>query len=63
MKESGEQRAILQKENAQLFRNRKNTVPMTTVEKFKRHGGGAFFGVEITAGGAETAFTAKRYKF
>ena len=36
---------------------------MTAVEQFKGHGGGAFPGIEIAAGGAETAFAAERYKF
>ena len=35
---------------------------MLRVNKFKRHGSGAINRVHVTAGGAETAVTAKRNK-
>lgn len=63
MEKIREQRAIFQKEKAQLFRDGKNTMTMTTIEKFKGHGGGAFSGIKIAAGWTKPTFAAKSNGF
>ena len=63
MKKTVEQRAILAKKDAKLFRDGKNTVTMNALNNFERHGSSALDGIEISAGRTKTAFAAERNKF
>lgn len=60
MKKAVQKRAVFQKKMAQFFVDGKNTMPMSTVDKFKGHTGRTFMGIFHTAGRAETAFAAER---
>ena len=61
-KKAVEEAAVFQKERPEFFCDSKDTVSVLDVDNFKRHGGGAVYGVFISASGTETAFTTKRDK-
>lgn len=63
MKKTIEQGTISAKEDAKFFRNSKDTMPVNALNDLERHGSGTLDGIEITAGGTETAFAAKGNKF
>ena len=63
MKETVEQRTIFAEEDTEFFGDGKNTMSVDTLDDFKGHGSCALYGIEITAGRAETAFAAKRNEF
>ncbi len=57
------ERAVIQKERAQIFINGKNEVPVGTVNEFEGHFRRAVNAVFVTAGGAELGMAAERDKF
>ena len=63
MKETVEQRTILKKKIPKILSNRKNAVPVTDINEFKRHTGSAFHGILVATGRAKAAVTAERNKF
>ena len=63
MKKTVEQRAILAKKDAKLFRDGKNTVTMNALNNFERHGSSTLDRIEVSTGRTETAFAAERNKF
>lgn len=63
MEKTVKQRAIFQKEMAEIFINGKNTMAVCNVYKFKGHRGSALHGVKIAASGAKPAVTSERNKF
>jgi len=63
MEEVAKKRTAFEKEAAKFFRDGKNTVPVYTIDKFRGHLKGAFHVVHVATGSAESAFTAKGYKF
>lgn len=52
----------MQEESPEVFVNGENAMPVGNVDKFKGHGGSAFHGIFIAAGGAEPAVAAERDK-
>ena len=60
LKETVKERTVFQKEVAQFIINGENTVPVCAADQFKSDLSGALLGVFDPAGGAETAFAAKR---
>ena len=57
-----EDRDLSQKELAEVFIDGENAVPMSDIDQFEGHAGGAFHRILISTGGAETAVTAERNK-
>lgn len=62
MKEAVKQREVLKKKVTEVFINGKNTVPVDSIHKFKRHGGSAFHGIFVAASRAKAAVAAERNK-
>ena len=60
LKETVKERTVFQKEVAQFIINGENTVTVCAADQFKSDLSGALLGVFDPAGGAETAFAAKR---
>ena len=63
MKETVQKGTVLKKKVAEIFINGKNAMAVLDIEEFKRHTGGAFHSVFISAGRTKAAVTAKRNKF
>lgn len=59
-KKAVEERAVFEKEMAQLLIDSENTMPVGALNQFKSHGIGTLLRVFDTAGRAETAFAAER---
>ena len=62
MKQTIEQRTILQKELAEILIDCKNTVPVLDIDEFKGHGGSAFHRIFVAASRTKTTVAAKRNK-
>lgn len=63
MKKAVEQRTILKKKDTKVLVNGKNAMSMNSANKLEGHRGSTLHGIEITAGGTETAMAAERDKF
>ena len=63
MKKAVEQRTVSAEEDAKLFGDGEDAVPVNTLDDFERHRSSALNGIEITTGRAKTTFAAKRNKF
>ena len=48
---------------SELFRNRKNTMSVSTIHQFERHGGSAVNGVHVSAGRTESAMATEWNEF
>ena len=62
MKETVQKGTVLKKKVAEIFINGKNAMAVLDIEEFKRHTGGAFHSVFISAGRTKAAVTTKRNK-
>ena len=62
MEEAVQERAALKEEAAEIFINGKNAMAVLDIEEFKRHTGGAFHSVFVSAGRTKAAVTAERNK-
>lgn len=62
MKETVEEGTVLKEEVAEVFINGKNTMAVLDTEELKRHTGGAFHSIFVSAGRTKAAVTAKRNK-
>lgn len=60
MEQAVKEAAVFKEEMPQVLIDRKDTVPVRNVDELKRHVGGAFHGILIAAGRAETAVAAER---
>ena len=60
MEQTVKKAAVFEEERPQVLINRKDTVPVRDVDELKRHTGGAFHGILVTTGRAETAVAAER---
>ena len=63
LKKGIKERAVIQKERAQVFIDGKNEVSMCTINEFKGHFSRAINTVFIATGGAELRMAAERNKF
>ena len=63
LKKAVKERAVIQKERAQVFINGKNEVPMCTINEFKGHFSRTIDTVFIATGGAKLGMAAERDKF
>jgi len=54
---------IVEKEDAQFFRNRENTVSVDTGDEFAGHTKSPFLIIHVATGRTETALTGKRNRF
>lgn len=63
MKQTVKQGAVIQEKLSKVFVNGKYTVAVGNVNQLEGHGSSALHGVEVSAGGAETAVAAERDKF
>ena len=63
MKETIEERTVIEKESAKFFRNSKHTVTMDTANELTGHMKRTKLVVFVSTGRAKTAFTAKGNKF
>ena len=63
MKKAVKERTVIQEKIPELPINGKNTMPVGNIDQLKGHGGSAFHGIFIAAGGAEAAVAAERDKF
>ena len=63
MKKTVEQRAVMEKEIAEIFINSKNTTSMFYINEFKRHAGSALHGILIATDRTKTTVTTERDKF
>ena len=63
LKKAVKERAVIQKERAQVFIDGKNEVPMCTINEFKGHFSRAVNTVFIATGGAKLRMAAERDKF
>ena len=63
MKETVQEGAVLKKKVTEIFINGKNAMAVLDIDEFKRHTGGAFHSIFISAGRTKAAVTAKRNKF
>ena len=59
MEETVQERTFLEKKVSKIFINGKNTMAMLDTDEFKRHSGGAFHSIFISAGRTKAAVTAK----
>ena len=59
MEETVQERTVLEKKVSKIFSNGKNTMAMLDTDEFKRHSGGAFHSIFISAGRTKAAVTAK----
>lgn len=62
MEEAVKKFTVIKEKFAEIFINRKNTMPVGNVDQFKGHSGSAPHGIKISAGGAETAVAAEGNK-
>ena len=62
MEETVQERTVLKEEVAEIFINSKNAMAVLDTDEFKRHTGGAFHSVFISAGRTKAAVTTKRNK-
>ena len=63
MKKAVKERTVIQEKIPELPINGKNTMPVGNIDQLKGHGGSAFHGIFIAAGGAEAAVAAERDEF
>ena len=59
MKEAVQERTVLKKKGSEIFINSKNAMAVLDIDEFKRHTGGAFHSIFISAGRTKAAVTAK----
>lgn len=62
MKEAVQVGMVLKEKVAEIFINGKNAMAVLDIDEFKRHTGGAFHSVFISAGRTKAAVTTKRNK-
>ena len=62
MKEAVEEGTVLKEEVAEVFINGKNTMAVLNADELKRHTGGAFHSIFVSAGRTKAAVTTKRNK-
>ena len=62
MGETVQERTVLKEEVAEIFINSKNAMAVLDTDEFKRHTGGAFHSVFVSAGRTKAAVTAERNK-
>ena len=62
MKETVQEGAVLKKKVAEIFINGKNAMAVLDIDEFKRHTGGAFHSIFVSAGRAKAAVTTKSNK-
>ena len=62
LKETVQKRAVFQKERTEILINGKNTVSVSTGDKFKSHTSGTFLGIFDPTGRAKAAFATKGNK-
>lgn len=60
MEETVQERAVLEEKGTEIFINGKDAMAMADIDELKKHRGGAFHSVFITAGRAETAAATER---
>lgn len=60
MEETVQERAVLEEKGTEIFINGKDAMTMVDIDELKKHRGGAFHSVFITAGRAETAAATER---
>ena len=60
MKETVQKGTVLKKKVAEIFINGKNAMAVLDIEEFKRHTGGAFHSVFISAGRTKAAVTTEK---
>ena len=63
MEETVQERAVLEEKGTEIFINGKDAMAMVDIDELKKHRGGAFHGVFISAGRTETAATTERDEF
>ena len=63
MKQTIEQRTIFEKEFTKIFIDCENTMAMCDINQLKGHTGGAFYGIFVATGRAETAVASEWDKF
>ena len=63
MEETVQERAVLEEKGTEIFINGKDAMAMADIDELKKHRGGAFHSVFITAGRAETAAATERDEF
>ena len=63
MKQAIEQGTVREKECAKVLIDCEDAMAVCNIDQFKRHAGGAFHGIFISAGRAEAAMTAEGNKF
>ena len=63
MEETVQERAVLEEKGTEIFINGKDAMTMVDIDELKKHRGGAFHGVFISAGRTETAATTERNEF
>jgi len=63
MKKAVKESPVIEEEWPEVFINSEDTMTMDNIDQFKGHRGGALHGIEIAAGGAETAVTTEGDKF
>ena len=62
MKETVQERTVLKEKVAEIFINGKNTMTVADIDELKRHTGGAFHSIFVSAGRAKAAVTTKSNK-
>ena len=62
MKETVQERSVLKEEAAEIFINGKNAMAVLNADELKRHTGGAFHSIFVSAGRAKAAVTTKSNK-
>ena len=62
MKETVQERTVLKEKGTETFINSKNAMAVLDIDEFKRHTGGAFHSIFISAGRTKAAVTTKRNK-
>ena len=63
MEETVQERAVLEEKGTEIFINGKDAMAMADIDELKKHRGGTFHGVFISAGRTETAATTERNEF
>ena len=63
MEKTIEQASIFKEELTEILIDGEDTVPVSDIDQFKCHAGGAFHGVLIAASGTETAVTTEGNEF
>ena len=62
MEEAVQEGTVLKKKVAEIFINGKNAMAVLDIDEFKRHTGGSFHSIFISAGRTKATVTAKRNK-